>query len=375
MNILILSWRDPKHPLSGGAEQVTHEHAKGWIKAGHKVWLFSSRFRHSKKEEVLDNVNIIRGGNQYLGVQLAACIYYLKNRFKFSMVFDQFHGLPFFTPLYVKTNKIANVYETANKVWFLNHLPWPINIIVGTLGYILEPIIFLFYKNVQFVVVSESTKNEVEKMGILSENIKIVPAGLISMERGYPFKKEATHTISYLGALSKDKGIEEALRCFSILNMIGGYRFWIIGKPQSKNYTQFIRRSVKKLGLFRNVKFWGYVSQKQKFSLLSKSHLLVNPSVREGWGLVNIEANSVGTPVIAYNSPGLVDSVKDGVNGIICKNNTPLELANNVLRVLHNLQQYRKLQKGALVWSKKFTWKKSRKMSLKLIERVVKESP
>ena len=32
MNILILNWRDPKNPKSGGAEQVTMEHAKAWVK-------------------------------------------------------------------------------------------------------------------------------------------------------------------------------------------------------------------------------------------------------------------------------------------------------------------------------------------------------
>jgi len=34
MNILVFSWRDPKHPTAGGAEQVMHEHMKGWIAAG-----------------------------------------------------------------------------------------------------------------------------------------------------------------------------------------------------------------------------------------------------------------------------------------------------------------------------------------------------
>jgi len=44
MNILVFSWRDPKHPLAGGAEQVMHEHMKGWVGAGHKVTLFTSHF-------------------------------------------------------------------------------------------------------------------------------------------------------------------------------------------------------------------------------------------------------------------------------------------------------------------------------------------
>ena len=56
MNILVFSWRDPKHPLAGGAEQSMHEHMKGWMQAGHKVTLFSSKNNNSSKEEILDAI-------------------------------------------------------------------------------------------------------------------------------------------------------------------------------------------------------------------------------------------------------------------------------------------------------------------------------
>ena len=45
MKILTTNWRDIKHPLAGGAEISTHEHAKGWVHAGHDVILFSSSFK------------------------------------------------------------------------------------------------------------------------------------------------------------------------------------------------------------------------------------------------------------------------------------------------------------------------------------------
>ena len=93
----------------------------------------------------------------------------------------------------------------------------------------------------------------------------------------------------------------------------------------------------------KKVKYWGYVSQLKKFELLSRAHLLINSSSREGWGLVNIEANAVGTPVVSYRSAGLVDSVKDGVSGVVVKDNTPLKLAETVdeiQRKLRRLQGY-----------------------------------
>ena len=87
--------------------------------------------------------------------------------------------------------------------------------------------------------------------------------------------------------------------------------------------------------------------------------------------MVNIEANAMGTPVVAYNSPGLVDSVSQGKNGVICKVNSPSEMVDEIVSLLDDPKRYRQLEAGAVLWSRKFTWKKSRKMSLTLIEQLV----
>lgn len=370
MNILVFSWRDPRHPLAGGAEQVMHEHMKGWVRGGHKVTLFSSRFGGSLKEESIDAVKIVRSGNQYhLGVQLAGFFYYLKNKNRYDFVVDQFHGMPFFTPLYVNKPKLAVIQETAREVWFLNPLPWPVNWIYGLVGYILEPFVFLFYKRTPFMLGSASAKEDISKLGIPKENITIVPHGVIA-RKPIPFpRKERRTTVVFLGVLTKDKGVEDAIRCFWLLRNHSVFRFWIIGRPETESYFKKLKRLVKLLELEKEVKFWGFVSQEKKFELLARSHILINPSVREGWGLVNIEANAMGIPIAAYNSPGLVDSVKDGFNGIICKQNTPREMARNVIEILDD-KNYSSFSQNSIKWSKKFSWEKSCKISNKLIQEV-----
>ncbi|MBI4058821.1 glycosyltransferase family 4 protein [Candidatus Microgenomates bacterium] len=368
MNILVFSWRDPKHPLAGGAEQVMHQHMKGWIKAGYQVMLFSSRFPNSQPEEYIGGVKIIRGGYQYLGVQIAGFYYYLKNKSNFDFIVDQFHGLPFFTPLYVRKPKLAVIQETARKVWFLNPLPRPLNWVIGLLGYWVEPFIFLIYKKTPFMTGSESAKADVIKMGIPPKNIAVIPHGVITTKLKVKSTKLKVKTVVYLGILSKDKGIEDAIKCFSLLPPT--WQFWVIGKPETAKYFNQLKRLVNKLNLSKKIKFWGYVTQAKKFTLLSRSHILVNPSVHEGWGLVNIEANSVGTPVVAYKSQGIIDSIEEGVSGILCSQNSPENLASNIVDLLANQKEYQKLQQGALRWSKNFDWNKSRQQSLQLVKKV-----
>ena len=372
MNILVFSWRDPKHPLAGGAEQVMHEHMKGWIRAGHSVTLFSSKVSDLKNEEEIDRVKIIRKGNQYLGVQIEAFLFYRKNRKTYDLVVDQFHGLPFFTPLYSRKPIIAVIQETAGKVWFLNPFPKPLNWLVGLIGYITEPLFFLFYRNTKFVTGSLSAKIDVTKMGVPVKNISVWPHGVI-IKNNKTFIKEKKKTICFLGVLSKDKGIIDAIKCFRFLAQIrDNYQFWVIGKPETKKFKIEISKLIAESGLENKVKFWGFVSQQKKFELLKRSHILINPSIREGWGLVNIEANAMSVPVVSYKAAGLTDSVKQNYSGVFVKRNTPQEMALTIERLLGNRIKYLKLCKTSLLWSKQFNWVNSVKISIKTINKLVK---
>lgn len=370
MRILVFSWRDPRHPTAGGAEQVMHEHMKGWVAGGHDVTLFASRVKGLPSEETIDGVGIIRRGIQYFGVQIAGFFYYLKNSGNFDLVVDQFHGLPFFTPLYVHKPILAVIQEVAREVWLKNELPFPLNFICGWIGYIGEPFIFIFYRKIFFMTGSASAKKSLMKVGISEKRIEVVEHGVI-VKRPIPFpKKEKVKTIMFLGAISKDKGIEDALKTFAILNSKGNFRFWIVGKS-SEFYKKLIVDTASSLGFSKNLTYFGFVSDKKKFELLARSHVMINPSLLEGFGLVNIEANVVGTPVVAYTSAGLTDSVKNGVSGILCKRNIPEELAKEVFELLEDDKKYRKLQKGAINWSKSFSWDRSKKKSLGLIKKLV----
>ena len=95
---------------------------------------------------------------------------------------------------------------------------------------------------------------------------------------------------------------------------------------------------------------------------------MINPSVREGWGLVNIEANSVGTPVVGYDVAGIKDSVVDGVNGLLCKFGEAGSLASNAIELVEDKLKYEGMRRKAIFLSKQFTWEKATSKSLKLIE-------
>lgn len=371
MNILILSWRGPGHPHAGGAEQATQEYAKGWVKAGHSITLFTSYYSGAKKEEIIDGVKIKRSGSQIFGVHIAAFKWFVFDKHeKFDIVIDQFHGIPFFTPLYIREKKLAFIHEVTKEVWGLNPWPVPFNLMPAILGRVFEPFIFkFFYRNVPFMTGANSTKQDLTVWGIPQENITVIPYG-VNLQRIKSFQKENKKTLMFLGALSKDKGIEDALEIFSKLNRLNAdFQFWIVGKGE-KYYLKKLKKQRDRLGLNERLKFWGFVNEEQKFKLLGLAHILVTPSAREGWGLVVIEAASVGTPTVGYNVAGLKDSILDGKTGILC-NPDPQSCAETVLELIKNSEKYETLRKNCFEWSKKFNWEDSSKKSLNLIEKLV----
>lgn len=364
MRILILNWRDIKHPLAGGAEISTHEHAKGWIKAGHKVIHLSSEVAGRKSRELIDGIQIVRRGNHYT-VHLYAFFYYLRHlRGRIDLAVDEFHFLPFFTPLYVKEKKLAFIHETAEEVWFKNQ-SFPFNI----LGFFLEPLFFKFYKSIPFITVSDSTKRDLIRFGINKRNIHVIHNGVKVM--GSAAHKEKTPTILYLGRLAKDKGTEDAISAFYAFHKIlKKSKLWVVGKEEKSGYLKELKNKVKDLHLDKKVRFFNHVSEIKKFNLLKRAWILIHPSIKEGWGLTVIEAASQGTPAIAYNVSGLRDSIINNRTGLL-SNKTPDDLADKILILFQDRELYKRLSKNALTWSKKFSWKDSTRKSLDLINSLV----
>lgn len=372
MNILILSWRSPGHPNAGGAEQVTFEHAKGWVAAGHRIVWFSSEFKGGKIQEDISGVTIIRKGDYIVGVRIKALLWYLFGKHpKFDLVVDEFHGIPFFTPLYVRTRRFGFIYEVTKEVWAFNPWPKPFNLLPAILGTFFEPFIFrLFYRRIPFMTDSESTKQDLVSLGITRQNVMVVnPGATLFLPKGHGDKDQKL-TAMYLGAISRDKGTEDAIRAFAEIDRKDNqWQFWVVGSG-SKDLVQKLKKLTSELDIDKKTTFWGFVSDKRKFELLSRAHVMINPSIHEGWGLVNIEANSVGTPVIGYNVHGLRDSIRDRVTGILVDKGDYRSLAVQAINLMREKERYAKFQKECKKWAARFTWDKATEQSLELIESI-----
>lgn len=361
MNILILNWRDPKNPMAGGAEYVTFEHAKSWVKKGHTVLWLTSRFPHSQKRETLEGVEIVRKGN-HLSLFLYAPVFYLFSGYSFTIVIDEIHGIPFFTPLYVQRPIIAFIHEVAGEIWNYAY-PFPLNHI----GRFIESFSFGFYRKIPFWTDASSTIDELQKIGIQREHCIAIPCPIRALPTNDLSKKEARPTFIFVSRIVAMKGIEDVLDAFSIiLQSKKDAQLWIVGSGK-QSYLKKLKEKVKDLGLEQNLVFFGFIPENKKLELLKRAHLLLHASVKEGWGLVVLEAASQGTPSVAYNVSGLRDTIKDKKTGILVFPKSPRELAKAAISLLEDQKQYKAMQKAGIEWISSLNWENVTERSMDLI--------
>lgn len=355
MNILIYNWRDIKNPSAGGAEIFTHEIGKRLISRGFDVSLFTSEFKGCKKYEVIDGIKINRQGNKYT-VYFKAKNYYENHMYDYDVVIDEINTRPFMTPKFLKNNTklIALIHQLAREFWYYEtHFP------ISWLGYhLLEDYWLKNYLDVPTITISQSTKTDLDNLGF--KNVSIIPCGINVKPLDENPKKEVDPTFIFVGRMKYCKQPSHAIEAFGhIKRKLPNAKLWMIGDGP-------LRKQLKKKA-FEGITFFGYVDSDTKYSLMSKAHAILVPGIREGWGLIVTEANAMGTPAIGYDVPGLKDSIKDGVTGILCDAN-PKAMSEGAVHLLGNYELLNEYNKNALNWAKEFDWDRTTEKLAKIIE-------
>lgn len=369
MKILIFNWQDIKNPFSGGAEVHLHEIFKRIVTMGNEVTLVVSKYPDCKEEEYIDGILVKRYGNRNLFNYLVPKLYkkIIKNN-HYDIVIDDINKIPFYTPLYVKKPLLAISHHFFGKSIFRE-----VDFIRGFYVFLSEYLVNFIYKDTSFVVVSESTKSEFIKRGFSPDKFTIV-TNAISQEQ-FPLKISEKHInplIVYFGRLKKYKSIDHLLYAFrNVLNIIPNAELFILGKG---DFKQELENLAEKLNINEKTKFYGFISEEEKIELLSKAYCVVNTSMKEGWGITNIEANACGTPVISANVPGLRDSVKEGVSGLLYEFGNINQLTDLIIQIIQNIKLREELSLGSLEWAKSFSWDNSAIKMLEVCKRIIEES-
>ena len=168
------------------------------------------------------------------------------------------------------------------------------------------------YKQANAITVPSSfVMRSFVEMGVPEEKVYRIPYG-VRLENFRPVTEptEGDFQVLFAGAPGLRKGVPYLLEAFSNLRH-PRKKLWIAGHVQEN-----LKAALKRLPL-EGVEFLGALSQKEMVERMSRSHVLVLPSIEEGLALVQAEAMACGCPVIGSTNSGGEDLYTDGVEGFI----------------------------------------------------------
>lgn len=347
MRFLMLNWRDPRNPLSGGAERVSLAYLKELVRRGHEVAWFANDFPDGAREEMFDGIQIVRGGGKGSSVFKAKAWY--REQKRFDLVIDQHHGIPWYAPWWSGTNCVAYIHEVLGPIWS-SFYPWPLSAV----GQMQERWTHWAYRDVPFWTPSDSTKKVLQSHGVKDVHVFLngTDAKPIATLDAKPI--ESPLRLAVVCRLAPNKRVDHAIQAVKVLKERGvDVRLTVVGTGEVENA---LKQLSNELSLTNQVEFTGLLDEQKKNDCLRQAHFLVHTSVREGWGLNVIEANAMGTPAVVYPVGGLVDSTVDNESGLITRQETPASVADTIQEILKSPEKYERLRIGAWGRAKSLQW-------------------
>ena len=223
---------------------------------------------------------------------------------------------------------------------------------VGVFGQAVERRVFDLTDN--HVAVSLKTKRDLYDAG-LRKNVFIVPNGIDFKRIQKIEETDLKSDIIFVGRLIKEKNIPLLLNAIRIIKReIPDVRVLIIGDgPERKRLENLSKR----LDISGNVQFLGFLeSYDDVIAHMKASKVFAFPSLREGFGIVVLEANASGLPVVTvdYEMNASKDLIVEGKNGFASELNEN-DFAEKILTAL---EKRRKMRSVAINIASRYDWEK-----------------
>lgn len=351
-NVLILNWRDTGHPDGGGSEVYAERVADGLAFLGHRVTLLTARYAGSASSETRPSgVRVVRAGGR-LGVYPVAALAVLARRVpRPDVIIEAQNGIPFLAALWApRTPHIVLVHHVHREQWPVV-FPW----LVARFGWWVESWLApRLNRRRPYVTVSEVSRAELAELGIDAARIRVVHNGVIPPPP-HDVARTAHPQLLVLGRLVPHKRVElamdvaERLRAeFPTLRLVIAGRGW---------WEDQLRTEIEAREIGHFVDLVGFVSTQERHRLYAGSWVSLVPSLKEGWGLVVVEAGLHETPSVAFHGAGGVsESIVDGHTGALAAADDVEDFTRLTGALLRDEAERVAMGRQAAVFANQFTW-------------------
>lgn len=221
------------------------------------------------------------------------------------------------------------------------------------------------YKRAKYIVaVSNYTKKQILfKVPTLS-NITVINNGISNyfLIRAKNNNRVIKPIILSVGALKNRKGFHISISAFvEVANKFPDYVYYLIGDTSDIKYVDSLRNIISSAHLEHRIKIISDVDDQKLFEMYEQSKLFILTPVSdeynfEGFGLVYLEANAFGIPVIGSLDNGGEDAINDGVTGFLTQKSSVSDVSKKISLLLSDDMLYNSLSLNGKVYAEKMSW-------------------
>ena len=163
-----------------------------------------------------------------------------------------------------------------------------------------------------------------------------------------------------IGRIQEQKRQLETIKFLNNFRKIdSNFLCYFIGGPSGKSgddYLAELEESVKEFNLESHVEFLGNLPQTKIKDFMNKSKLLIHTSQYETFGLVAIEANSMGVPILSINTGSLIEIIENNKNGYFAEDFMDNHANNFVKDLLNDDDYFNNVMNQCIQKSEKYNW-------------------
>lgn len=357
--------------VKGGAERRVYELAKRLVERGHEVHWYTMGFwmdENSKMPEdmnlegihlhsVCKPVELYTSDRRSIKEAIYFAIKLLRPLMRENFDVVDCQGFPFFSCFTAKLHSLtgrSTLFITFHEVWgdywyeYLGKL--------GIFGKMVEKLTFKLTDHT--ITVSKKTMRDLEDISGVKSTV--IPNGIDFKEiesievQNHDNKIQPIHNsdVIYAGRLIKEKNLELLLESIeTVRSRMPEVKCLIVGEGPEREKLEKI---VLKKNLKDNIKFMGFLEDHENLiSLMKSSKVFVLPSKREGFGMVVVEANACGLPVVVYEHEmnAARDLIDENVNGFIATDSKDM-----AEKIIMGMERHDTMKDACVTSAKRYDW-------------------
>jgi len=344
----------------GGKEKRLFEVSTRLAKEGFDVTIYCMKWWKGKEQERMENGVRLKAISPLFPLyvdskrSIKQAVFFMLHCFKLLredfdiMDVDHMPHLVLFSTKIVCILKRKKLIGSWNEVWGKAYWNSYLGGLKGQLAYVVETISVRLPDVI--ISISLHTTQKLRKDLKVRTPIYTIPLGVDQkvIDAVTPAKNHVD--ILYAGRLLSHKNVDTLIKAIALVKKKHpSISSLIVGEGPER---ESLEKLAKELDIEKSVKFFDFIAgDTALYAQMKSAKVFVLPSLREGFGLVTIEANACGIPVVVVNHPdnAAKDLVKNGVNGYIVEN-TSEDMAEKIMKLLTTKKRdYRK-------YSEQYNW-------------------